>query len=177
MACRLADEVLKDILASFLVVPDELFADNGAVSPFSRVTQSASDVLLICKRWMRIGTPVLFTTVVVRSMPQARALALAMTNNPEFGRHTRKLRIEGAYGGYILTAVRQMPNIRDLCMTVGINSNISINGTLDALEMMNPERVILTLAPPRTHKCLNRHILLETLAEQICTWPRLVSRP
>ncbi|KAH7050361.1 hypothetical protein BKA62DRAFT_459626 [Auriculariales sp. MPI-PUGE-AT-0066] len=98
MAHKLADELLKDILSPPLLVPDDMFANRDTVSPFSKVDRSAADVLLVCKRWMCVGTPALYHTVVLRSMAQAKALASALRRCPDFGTYIRRLRVEGSYG-------------------------------------------------------------------------------
>jgi len=177
MARDLPAELLREILSPPLLVPDEMFADNGAVSPFSKVEKSASDVLLVCKSWMRAATPWLYSTVIVRSMAQAKALALALTNNPDFGKFIRRLRVEGAYGEYIWAAVKTAPNITDLCMTLTVWSDVSSAGLIKSLAYINPRRVILTLAPVKTIRNKNHEALLKALCTQIQSWSRLVCAP
>ena len=82
---KLADELLKEILAPQLLVSEELFADTGTTSPFSKAERSSSDVLLVCKRWMRVATPPLYHTVVIRSMAQAKALTRALKSSRRVG--------------------------------------------------------------------------------------------
>ncbi|KAH7097323.1 hypothetical protein BKA62DRAFT_643508 [Auriculariales sp. MPI-PUGE-AT-0066] len=121
MAHRLADELLKDILAPPLLVSDALFCNTDDVSPFSRVDSSASDVLLVCKRWMRVATPCLYETVVIRSTAQAHALRAALTRNPQFGTYVRRFRIENTYATYLNTKIiATMPNIRELVLPIGV---------------------------------------------------------
>ncbi|KZV77836.1 hypothetical protein EXIGLDRAFT_784721, partial [Exidia glandulosa HHB12029] len=60
MAHQLADETLAEILADSLAVDDADFAVTDAkVSPFATVRESSSSVLAVCKRWARVGTPLL----------------------------------------------------------------------------------------------------------------------
>ena len=145
MAHKLADEVLTMILSPPLLVPDALFADTGPISPFSRATHSSSDVLLVCKRWMRFATPALYHTLILRSAPQAKALAAALKRNPAFGAHVRRLRLEGAYGANVSNIVKAAPNIVDFCFTLALYADANVKGLVDALRLLNPERVILTL--------------------------------
>ena len=174
MARDLPTELLREILSPPLLVPDEMFADTGAVSPFSRVDRSASDVLLVCKSWMRAATPWLYSTVIVRSMAQAKALALALTNNPDFGKFIRRLRVEGAYAEYIWVVVKTAPNITDLCMTVAVWSDVSSAGLIKSLAHIDPRRVILTLAPEKPIKNKNHKAILSALCTQVQSWTRLV---
>ncbi|KAH7097322.1 hypothetical protein BKA62DRAFT_661987 [Auriculariales sp. MPI-PUGE-AT-0066] len=121
MAHKVADELLREILAPPLLVPDALFCNTDNVSPFSRVDRSASDVLLVCKRWMRVATPCLYETVVIRSTAQAHALSAALTRNPQFGAYVRRFRIENTYATYLSTKIiATMPKIRVLLFNIGI---------------------------------------------------------
>lgn len=174
MAHKLADEILKEILTPPLIVPDELFADTGAVSPFSRATYSASDVLLVCKRWMRVATPYLYSTVIVRSTVQAQALARALTKNNEFGRFIKKLRLEGAYADLDTKLSLLAPNITDFCFTLGIYADSKTNGLIKLLDALNPTRVILTLAPQKVIKNKGQAALVQQLCNCIPKWTNLV---
>ncbi|EJD39069.1 hypothetical protein AURDEDRAFT_116271 [Auricularia subglabra TFB-10046 SS5] len=165
---RLADELLEWILAPPLHVPDEMFADPGPVSPFSRATFSASDVLLVCKSWMRVATPALYATVVIRSTAQAQALALALSRNPQFGRYVRKLRLEGAYGEYTREFIQHMRYADDFCFALSVRSSDDIGGLDMAFRTLNPTRVILTLPPLRDNP--KYRALLSKLAAALVDW-------
>jgi len=172
MAHKLADEVLTMILSPPLLVPDALFADTGPISPFSRATHSSSDVLLVCKRWMRFATPALYHTLILRSAPQAKALAAALKRNPAFGAHVRRLRLEGAYGANVSNIVKAAPNIVDFCFTLALYADANVKGLVDALRLLNPERVILTLW--RELKNKKSDSVLDALCKNIARWTRLV---
>ncbi|EJD43935.1 hypothetical protein AURDEDRAFT_185247 [Auricularia subglabra TFB-10046 SS5] len=143
MALALPDELLREILQPSLIVEDALFADTGSKSPFSKTEISASRVLLVCKRWMRVCTPWLYETVVIRSKAQASALNQALTRSPSFGAYIKKLRVEG---GYDVSAVVDIsPNITDLCFSLAIWCNDDASAIVSVLEYVDPRRVILTL--------------------------------
>jgi len=174
MAHKLADELLREILSPPLLVSDAMFEHTGDVSPFSKVEKSAADVLLVCKRWMRLATPSLLHTVVVRSMPQARALSSMIKRNPEFGTYIRRLRVEGSYGNYILDAVSAAPHITALCLTLTVWSDVKVDGLVKSLALIDPTRVILTLAPKKALKNKNHDALVAALCKQLKFWSRLV---
>jgi len=174
MAHKLADEILKEILSPPLLVPDEMFADNATVSPFSNAEMSASNVLLVCKRWMRVATPYLYQTVIVRSMPQAKALALALSNNPDFGQYIRKLRIEGGYGDTLCKVADTATFITDLCFTLTLWSDMGVGGLVKILKVVNPQRVILTLATEARLKNKNHDRVLTELCFRVPQWDRIV---
>ncbi|KAH7106602.1 hypothetical protein BKA62DRAFT_766131 [Auriculariales sp. MPI-PUGE-AT-0066] len=173
MAHKLADELLKDILSPPLLVPDDMFANRDAVSPFSKVDRSAADVLLVCKRWMRVGTPALYHTVVLRSMAQAKALASALRRCPDFGTYIRRLRVEGSYGEYIWQAVKTAPHITELCLSLTVYSDVKVDGMVKSIAMLNPTRVILTVSPEKKIKNKNQDALIAALCKGIKKWSRM----
>ncbi|KZV93000.1 hypothetical protein EXIGLDRAFT_768440 [Exidia glandulosa HHB12029] len=175
LADKLADELIKEILTPPLLVPDDLFADGGCTtSPFSRATWSASNVLLVCKRWMRVATPALYHTVVIRSTAQAQALAAALTRNPEFGTYVRKLRVEGAFGEGLGKVALFCPNITDFCCSLSIWADSgSVGGLLKVLSAINPRRVFLTLMPEDSIKNKKHTAVVEKLCSCIPLWTNL----
>jgi len=174
MAHLLADEVLQSILAPPLRVPNSMFEDVGPVSPFSKVEQSASDVLLVCKRWMRVATPIIYHTVIIRTTAQAAALNAALMRNPEFGRHVRRFRLERPYPAHITKAVvRTMPNIVDLCIPIGVLAADKPNDVYELLSNCQPQHLLLVnYRPNHTNSTFNK------LASKICaalsSWTGLV---
>lgn len=92
----LPDEILKEILCLVMSVPDKNFLHGNhgdeffSGSPFARYgTVSTSALLLVCKAWLRVGTPLLYHTVVLRSTAQAQALELALAQTPQLGKFVR----------------------------------------------------------------------------------------
>ncbi|KZV94659.1 hypothetical protein EXIGLDRAFT_834860 [Exidia glandulosa HHB12029] len=148
MAHLLADETLKDVLCRVLDVPDTDFASVAPTSPFALRQFSNSDVLLVCKRWMRVATPLLYHTVVLRSVAQAQSLARALKKNPEFGPFLKKLRIEGAFGasvGKIMLAGSAF--ISDLVLSFALASGDNVTSMCAALASLRPRRLILIGTP------------------------------
>lgn len=99
MAENLPDELVSEILSPGLRVPDDMSLKTSAVSPFANpASVSSSVVLLVCKAWLRVATPLLYHTVVIRSKAQAGALIPAVKGNHDPGRFIKKLRVEGGFG-------------------------------------------------------------------------------
>jgi len=175
----LADELVRLILEPAFIVSNDHFADNGPSSPFAKVPQSAGEFLRVCKRWMRITTPLLYETVVIRSRAQAQSLSLALSRSPEFGSFTKRLRLEGVYGDFLTPDIYEtMPNVKQLCFTVSIHHTNDISGLQRAFELFDVERVVLTL---HGNSLVNRHKirarLIEDIADAIIThWSNLVRR-
>lgn len=158
----LADETPKYILDYELHVPDEDFASDAEVSPFAGHLFSPSDVLLVCKRWMRIATSLLYHTAVLRSTTQAQALFKTSRRNPELGDCMRKLAAHrGRFWRVIGKVLLDAEGLRVLCLTFRPFDNDNIESVCDVLPMINPRRLVLL----SSHTfLLRRSALLATLS-------------
>ncbi|KAJ7142879.1 hypothetical protein C8R44DRAFT_528469, partial [Mycena epipterygia] len=132
----LPDELLSDILAPALKVADEIFCDTSHASPFGNYSSSASAYLLVCKDWCRVGTPLLYNVVVLRSKSQANALEEVLSRkkkHPPFGDFIKKLRLEGGYGPATHKILKSARNLTDLFLTLGIWSSDDVQGLCKGL--------------------------------------------
>ena len=179
MAHQLADETLAVILEACLVVPDKDFAStNGQMSPFSRIEYPSSNYLIVCKRWMRISTPLLYHTVVLRSQPQATALAAVLKPkaNARFGQYIRYLRVEGGFGVAAKNVILAAPNITDICVMLDLSAKDNITPMCDVLfTAVQPQRLIIAMC--HYHRIINKQTtrLVECLTQCIQGWTILVS--
>ncbi|KAJ7234121.1 hypothetical protein C8J57DRAFT_1531891 [Mycena rebaudengoi] len=112
MAEKIPDEIVSEILALHLKVPDDLFSQASSISLFVSLSQSSSDVLLVCRAcraWLRCGTPFLYRT------------------HKDLGRFIKMLRVEGGFGSPMQHILKFAPNISDICLSLPIRSfnNIS----------------------------------------------------
>ncbi|TDL16456.1 hypothetical protein BD410DRAFT_704907, partial [Rickenella mellea] len=112
----LADEILKEILAIPLQIPDEEF--SARQSPFGQTAHNSSSLLVVNKQWMRIATPLLYEVVVIRSTKQAQALAYAIKSNKALGMFIKRLRMEGGFGKSPAQFITLAPNIREVSVTL-----------------------------------------------------------
>ncbi|KAJ6500839.1 hypothetical protein C8R45DRAFT_1071358 [Mycena sanguinolenta] len=170
----LPDEIISEILSPALKVPDELFRDNSRVSPFAKNSESASAYLLVCKSWLRVATPLLYHTVILRSKAQAKALSIVLAGNKELGRFIKKLRLEGGYGPPMHIVLKCSPNISDLFLSFIIYSSDNTSGLCKGLELISPARLIINdiMYKPLKNKMASQ--LLEALVASILKWDRLV---
>ncbi|KAJ7049920.1 hypothetical protein C8F01DRAFT_1180947 [Mycena amicta] len=129
-------EIISEILSPLLKVPDELFSNNKAVSPFAQY-------LVVCKKWLHAATPLLYNIVVLRSLAQAEALAKVLAAHNGLGNHIRKLRVEGGYGDAMLTILGSAPHLTDLFLSLEIWSGNSTDGLCQGLPLVNPTRLII----------------------------------
>ncbi|KAJ6515265.1 hypothetical protein C8R45DRAFT_955868 [Mycena sanguinolenta] len=169
----LPDEIISEILSPALKVSDELFSDNSEVSPFATNSESTSAYLVVCKSWLRVATPLLYNVVVLRSKAQAKALSLALSQNPDLGRFIKKLRVEGGYGPPMRIILQCAPNITDLFLSFVIYSSDNTSGLCKGLPLINPTRLILRdlMYRPLENKMISQ--LTEALIQSISNWDRL----
>ncbi|KAJ7041967.1 hypothetical protein C8F04DRAFT_1077833 [Mycena alexandri] len=169
----LPDELVSEILSPALRVSDEVFADTTHVSPFaSSDSESTSAYLLVCKSWLRVATPLLYSVVILRSKAQAKALGLVLSGNNLLGPFIHKIRVEGGYGAPLGTILKCSPNITDLFMTLGIWGNDSTIGLCKGLTLISPTRLILKLDGKRSSNKMSTK-LQDALLEAIPKWDRL----
>ncbi|KAG6910390.1 hypothetical protein DXG01_011105 [Tephrocybe rancida] len=170
---HLPDEIIREILFPALRVPDEIFRSSEAVSPFSNYSESTSAFLVVCKSWLRVATPLLYSIVVLRSKPQAQALERALRGNSLLGTFINKLRVEGGLGSSMYNVLRLAPNMEELWLSLHIWSSDSVSGLCRGLPLANPRRLILyDDQHPFSTNAASRQ-LLDILCQCIKKWERL----
>jgi hypothetical protein len=175
MAHKIPDEILKEILSPALKIDNDLFADTSNRSPFSFPTQSKSVLLTVCKRWLRVSTPLLYNVVVLRSAAQAQALARVLKKNKEFSRFIKKIRVEGGFGAAMEKILSAANNITDIHILLEIWSNDNVSGLCKGLPLLNPSHVILWLCNGKRPNHQMRQ-LDTTLGECMKTWTNMACR-
>ncbi|KAJ6568642.1 hypothetical protein B0H19DRAFT_989151 [Mycena capillaripes] len=143
MADTLPDEIISEILAPALKVPEAMFSNLSPKSPFAKYSVSSSMALLVCKAWLRVATPLLYNVVVLRSKAQCRALHAALYQNPDLGRFIKKLRVEGGFGTHMEYILKAAPNITDVFISLQIHSSDSSFGLAAGLPLIDPIRLII----------------------------------
>ncbi|KAL1659944.1 hypothetical protein GGF50DRAFT_130661 [Schizophyllum commune] len=175
MMAHLPDELVDDILRQLLPIPDGVFtgiSTSSSSSYFHRHRRSCP--LLVCKAWCRVGTPLLYHDVLLRSQEQANALANALRSCPELGQWIRKLRLEDAFSEramhVILGACR---NVTDFCIVLNLRQR-DVTIPYPALANLNPERLVV-VTPASQRRKRDRHPLLVALRRSIPKWSKLTT--
>jgi hypothetical protein len=174
MADNLPDEIISEILSPALKVPEHMFSDLSPKSLFAKYSVSSSAALLVCKDWLRVATPLLYSVVVIRSKAQARALHDALRNNPDLGRFIKKLRVEGGFGTPMHHILQSAPNITDLFLCLQIHSSDSSSGLATGLPLINPTRLIIFDDSDSLLKNKAVLQLISTLEGCVMKWTNLV---
>ncbi|KAJ6566994.1 hypothetical protein B0H19DRAFT_1139090 [Mycena capillaripes] len=175
MAFSLPEEMISEILSLVLKVPDDMFSDISETSPFVASSASTSTILLVNKAWLRVATPLLYNTVVIRSRPQARALATALKGKENLGRFVKKLRVEGGFGKYMQHILERTPQITDLFLSAIIWASDNVSGLVQGLPLLNPTRLIVLeqLRHGRRNKCIFQ--LFDVVQKSIGNWTNLTT--
>jgi len=142
MAERLADETLTQILDQVLAVDDADFSSCADRSPFGNRHWSSANALFVCKRWMRVGTPALYHTTVLRSNAQAQSLMRALKKN-QFGAYIRKLRLEGWFGTALRMIFESSTNMTDICFQISATSKDNVESFCSLIGIVSARRVII----------------------------------
>ncbi|EJD46908.1 hypothetical protein AURDEDRAFT_163969 [Auricularia subglabra TFB-10046 SS5] len=176
MAHKLPDEILTAILSPLMEVPDATFASDRWISSCSRTGIAASTLLLVCKRWMRVVTPLLYETVVTRSPAQAIALSEVLRATHDLGGFITKLRVEHGFGDCVPNILVAAPNITDLAINLRLADAEDV-AIFAALGSINPCRLIVLELPPWCYGVAPiSSIAGQTLAQYLPFWSRLVSQ-
>ncbi|KAI0684525.1 hypothetical protein BC835DRAFT_1389692 [Cytidiella melzeri] len=145
MASQLPDETLHEILQhSFFIPVLSAFAikRDRRFSWYSRTTKP-TQLLLVCRRWLRVATPLLYETVEIDSEDELADFARTLQANPTLGRMVHNLRLEGGYGRLLPVVVKHAPNIGVLSLQTNNLPTLPNNGLLRALPCFNPTKVYL----------------------------------
>ncbi|KAJ7749709.1 hypothetical protein B0H16DRAFT_1888098 [Mycena metata] len=176
MAPHIPDEIVSEILSPALKVSESMFSDTESdVSPFAAPSVSSSTYLLVCKAWRRVGTPLLYHVVIIRSTAQARALQRTLHNNPDFGKFVNKLRVEGGFGVSMEQVLKHTPKLTDIFLSLMIRGS-DTSGLVRGLPHINPTRLIIFEPPPsRGGQLKNIQVrdLVEALEKALPMWTNL----
>jgi hypothetical protein len=174
MTDKLPNELIREILWPALYVPDETFCDISEVSPFFRPSQPTSSLVLqVCKRWMLVGTPLLYHTVILRSKAQANSLEHTLRAHKKLGASIKQLRIEGAYGSAVRIILTSSPNVQDLCLSLDIYSCDNTKCLANYLSYINPTRLVVCYIRDGENASMNQ--VVAALCSGITSWTNLVS--
>ena len=135
-----------EIIKHVLCVSDEDFSSNVDDSKFGRPHEPTSNLLLVCKAWMRIAMPYLYECVVLRTSGQVEAFMDVM-NDKVIGRElkplVRRIRLEDHFGMLTKSLLDLFPNILELYIPYPGHGEEDIGGLCDAFSKIKPERIAI----------------------------------
>ncbi|GJE92406.1 hypothetical protein PsYK624_085600 [Phanerochaete sordida] len=147
---------------------------------FSRTPVHRYTLLLTCTLFARIGTPLLYSSVHLKSRPSCALLGKTLRRRPDLARSVRALRLDGLWGeAALLLRALHVPGARlacfDFCITADREDNdgrgsdlqqfcdglgtLPALGTVHRLTIRKTADAYLTLTTPNTVlECLSRVI-------------------
>ncbi|KAJ7605914.1 hypothetical protein FB45DRAFT_464044 [Roridomyces roridus] len=175
MVRNVPDEIIHEILSPGLFVADDAFTAISSSSPTRSSTESSSAILLVSKSWLRVATPLLYHTVILRSKGQAQALAAALRANPTLGRFIKKLRVEGGYAISMHKILQTAKNLTDICFGLQFQLGDNVCGLCRGLPLINPVRVVLAHTVKRGSISEQTRKFVDILVECIPKWKNLTT--
>ena len=173
----LPDELVKEILSDILIVSEDDFVYAGPSSPFGRKVIPSSEVLLVSKRWLRIGSPLFHECVVLRNSAQANAFYGFIKGKigAQVKGYVRRVRLEGNFGAIVgrIFAALSNANITQLNLLLPACREENVLGLAHGLSTVSPSRVILGVLLGKLWK--NSSIMLQVLSDKVKEWTKLAS--
>ena len=132
---------------------------------------SRADVLLVCKRWLRVGTPLLYESVHLETPAHVRQLLSLLRAHPSIGLAICRLYTTSVYEAAFEEIATLAPNIETLYLSSLAGSTFPPPpaGAAKALSRFNPTHLLIcgiSRQPPDV-QCV--------LAEVMGKWSALVS--
>ncbi|KAL1686459.1 hypothetical protein GGG16DRAFT_64209 [Schizophyllum commune] len=192
----LPEELIREVLSHVIDVATdtEFFSSNGKREEYysnkparwreplelRAAERRPPALLLVCKDWQRICTPILYRTAIIRSKGQADALTLTITSQrPELAGCVKHLRLEGAIGTEVLRLLQATPRLTHLALVLHIFSKESVSYLCRGLRVGHINPVMLLLADSPKGSTKGRAKLMNTLTQTVptCTNLRVVDMP
>ncbi|EKM49686.1 uncharacterized protein PHACADRAFT_167040 [Phanerochaete carnosa HHB-10118-sp] len=123
---------------------DETRAQNVGYRRISLNIPPACDILLVCKQWARIGTPMLYSSLLLVSRRHAAKVAPYLKNNQHVAERITYMRISGRYSRELLSVARCAPNVKAVCVFPPFDPTPSGTENLsEILSILDPESLYI----------------------------------
>ncbi|GJE91830.1 hypothetical protein PsYK624_079810 [Phanerochaete sordida] len=151
---KLPEELIREIIR--LCIPP--FCPKAFLKfPVGRTSQQRSSeraemagILLVSRRWLRIGTPMFYKGVVLWTSRQTSAVARLVATDPAVGRMIQYLRLESGS----MTRPRDLaklaenaPSIRTVYVEGDLCQDDSYDGLLRAVRYLRPTKLYIAVCP------------------------------
>lgn len=190
------EELLSEILAYALYLPSDFFLvfsgclrwDVAGSQNLAGVHSALPDVdtriqrtavLLVCKQWLRIGSPLLYESLKLKTSKDVEAVHGLLSVNPALGRAIRRLRIESMYMQGLDKVVQYMPSVHTVFISVQKLETSpeasTVSSFVTAMQELNPTRAFLWKQHVGwTTRRLPIEELDRALGASLSRWTRLV---
>ncbi|KAJ6453193.1 hypothetical protein C8R47DRAFT_917563, partial [Mycena vitilis] len=118
---------------------------RGAPDPTARYCVAVSH------RWQGIGTPLLYSTIVIRSNAQALALVETLEAFPDVRPLVKRLFVLDGYGKPMKSILKLTSRLESIALTLNVPAKASITGLLNGLPLINPRQLVVHDHPDYAH--------------------------
>ncbi|EKM49735.1 uncharacterized protein PHACADRAFT_214257 [Phanerochaete carnosa HHB-10118-sp] len=146
MDAALPEEILREILSHNLRISHAgfcYFYYDDCGHPISPPTSRCSNLLLVSKRWLRIGTPLLYECVALSKPDHTTAVSSLPRTHPHVDLAVRCLRLEGGLGKDLVHIAKLTPKLHSIYITFNIKSVDSITGLKKAFPLFRPTNLYI----------------------------------
>lgn len=179
---QVPEEIIREIL-EYTLWPDPVShwlnesAEVRETEVGGPTAKRSANVLAVCKRWLRVATPIFYRYILLSTPEQVQTLADVLRSNPDIGRVVRHLRLEGGYGRALETVLKNLPNVETLSVNVYVPSNGRTTGLTRALSILNPSRLYLRDNRRRRYRPANKptNVTRQAVFQCMKQWKQLVS--
>lgn len=167
----LPEEVLREILGYALAKPLESFFTSHrseADREQNRESVPQSNVLLVCKVWWRVGTPLLYVSTCLSTPEHTRIVAKTLKTTPRLGFAIQNLRLDAGFGPDLAPVARLARNVKSLYVNTAISAEESLGGLRRALLLLQPTTLFVHSPDKRNHNVKQTQVdaLLEAMIRQ-----------
>ncbi|KIP03748.1 hypothetical protein PHLGIDRAFT_226576 [Phlebiopsis gigantea 11061_1 CR5-6] len=143
--CDLPEELVCDILAICLTIPPEDFfrVQKSTQERKGLSTPKSSDLLVVSRRWCRIGAPLLYSSLIISNNVTAEAIIAYLRGFPDVGHATRSIRVEAGVEGRLHDIARLTPRVQRLYIAFDHMSNHAAQALTEALPLWCPTELFL----------------------------------
>lgn len=151
MAIDVPEEITHKILCHCLcIISLHRFLMGSVISPRAKRARlrefgdhGRSNTLLVCKEWLRIGTPLFYQTILLTNNCQLQQLANTLRISPQLGELVRNVRLEGGYGKKLATVLNHFPNLHSLAVRAYSPAKHTNAGLVAALPNLKPVQLFI----------------------------------
>ena len=176
----LPEELLREILSYIFHLSPESFCGSrtrwhslAQPVPYYQRRSTCQDLILVCKSWLRIATPLLYESLAVRTPEHVATVATLLKATPSLGRAVKQLKVFGGYGKDMGILASTCPNVDTLYVYVSVKSDASIVGIKKVLLALSPTRLYLEEYRAYSNKKVDE--LHQLIGTQFTKWAHLVS--
>lgn len=137
MDAKVPEEILCKILSYNISISSVDFLRYVECWEHSRVSRCCH-LLLVSKRWLRIGTPLLYEFVWLSRPEHTASVATLLRADPHVGKAIRCLKLEGGLGKDLVHIAKLAPKLQSVYISLRIKSAESITGLKKAFPILKP---------------------------------------